>query len=156
MANATTELPLLAARLKAAGAVGIRREMVAGLRAAAAPVIPLIQEEARTSLPKKGGLAESMAAKKPKTSVRTTGRRAGVSVTYKGIGVTTDLAGGWRHPVFARGSRDQWRWAKAKQEYAPAVDWFKRGADRGKPAAMAAAQGVLASVAAEVQGLGIR
>lgn len=148
MANAETELPLLAARLKAAGAVGVRAEMVAGLRAVAKPMVPLLQQSARDRLPKAGGLNEYVARQKPKVQVRTTGRTAGVRIRSQVKGNYTNT-GQWRHPVF--GNRKKW----VEETYAPAVDWWDRTIEAHDDEAKAAAVGVLRGVAAQVQRLGI-
>ena len=148
MANAETELPLLAARLKAAGAVGVRAEMVAGLKAAAKPMVPKLQESARNSLPKAGGLNEYVAKRKPKVSVRTTGRTAGVRIRSQVKGNYTNT-GQWRHPVF--GNRKKW----AEETYEPAAGWWDRVVKADDGETKAAAVAVLKTVAAQVQRLGI-
>ena len=154
MANANVELPLLAKRLKAAGQVGIRREMVKALKLAAVPLVPDIQESAREMLPRRGGMNAYMAAKRPKVSVRTSVRSAGVSIRYTGKGAYSDTAR-WRHPVFANGNqtRAQWKWVE--QTYSPAKDWFEKGAEKATPAAKREMDAVLTSVAAQVRGLGL-
>lgn len=145
MADAAIELPLLAKRLKAAGLVGVRREMVAGLRRAARPLVPDIQAAARAQLPKGGGLNEYMAAKRPTVSVRTGPATAGVSIRYSGKGSHSDT-GEWRHPVF--GHRDRW----ATTTYDGAVGWYEKGAAQGTPQARTEMEAVLATVAAQVNG----
>lgn len=147
--DGSAELRALAARLKVAGEVGIRREMIRALRKAAAPIVPKMQDSARQSLPKAGGMNEYMAARKPKVSVRTTGKSAGVSIRYKGKGAYSDKSG-WRHPVFGRRDR---KWATTT--WAPAVGWFERGGEAGTPEAKAELDAVLARVALEVNGRGI-
>ncbi|HET6914860.1 MAG TPA: hypothetical protein VFH56_02105 [Acidimicrobiales bacterium] len=151
MANAETELPLLAARLKAAGAVGVRAEMVAGLKAAAKPMVPKLQESARNSLPKAGGLNEYVAKRKPKVSVRTTGRTAGVRIRSQVKGNYTNT-GTWRHPVFGRRANpEDW----AEETYEPAAGWWDRVVKADDGETKAAAVAVLKTVAAQVQRLGI-
>lgn len=147
--NGSAELYDLARRLKAAGEFGIRRDMVAALRKAAKPIIPLMQDEARSSLPKAGGMNEYVASRKPTTSVRTTVNTAGVSIRYKKKGAYSDQSG-WRHPVFGRRDRP---WAVTT--YAPSVGWFERGGQAGTPAAKVAMDAVLVAVAAQVKALGI-
>lgn len=146
MANAEIELPLLAARLKAAGMVGVRREMVAGLRRAAKPLIPDMRESARQSLPRAGGLNETVAQQPIRTSVRTGARTAGVSIRAQW---TRTDRGSWRHPVF--GNRDAW----VTQTYRPADQWYEHGAEKGTPEAQREMQAILATVAAQVQGFGV-
>jgi len=148
MANAEFELPVLAARLKAAGAVTIRAEMVAGLRAVAKPMVPLLQQSARDRLPKSGGLNEVVASKKPKVSVRTTGRTAGVRIRSQVKGNYTNT-GTWRHPVF--GDRKDWK----EQTYDAGAGWWDDTIKEHGDEATAAAQGVLRAVGRQVMGLGI-
>ena len=154
MANAETELPLLAARLKAAGAVTVRAEMIAGLKTAAKPMVPLLQESARDSLPKKGGLNTYVGAKPIKVSVRTTGRTAGVRLGYgtasgRGIGRYSNT-GTWRHPVF--GNRKA-KWAETT--YEAGAGWWDKTIEKHGDEAKAAANGVLRAVGRQVQGLGL-
>lgn len=146
MANAEIELPLLAKRLRAAGMLGVRSEMVAGLRRAARPLIPDIQASARSSLPRGGGMNDYMARRRPSVSVRTGPATAGVSIRYSGKGSYSDT-GQWRHPVF--GHRDRW----ATTSYPPAVDWYPKGAEQGTPAARREMDAILAAVAVQVNGL---
>lgn len=145
MADAAVELPLLAKRLKAAGMVGVRSEMVAGLRRAARPLIPDIQASARANLPRRGGMNTFMAAKRPSVSVRTGASSAGVSIRYRGKGSYSDT-GEWRHPVF--GHRDRW----ATTSYEGAVDWYPKGAEAGTPAARREMESILVTVGRQVNG----
>lgn len=149
--TASVQLRAQAARLRAAGERDIRLAMMRNLRAAAQPIIPLLQESARTSLPKAGGLNEAVASKKPTVSVRTTGRSAGVSIKSKVHGNDTNT-GEWRHPVY---SKDRKRWSKEAQSYPGAKDWWARGAEKGALPARAAMQRVLTEVAAEIMVRGI-
>jgi len=146
--NAETELPLLAARLKAAGAVGVRAEMVSGLRAVAKPMVPLLQESARNSLPKSGGLNTFVADKKIKVSVRTTGRTAGVKIQSQNKGNYTNQ-GTWRHPVF--GNRKKW----VQESYDVGAGWWDKTIEAHGDEAKAAAVAVLRAVAEQVRILGI-
>ena len=149
--NASVQLRASAARLRAAGERNIRLAMVRNLRAAAQPIIPLLQESARDSLPKAGGLNEAVAAQKPKVVIRTTGRSAGVSIRSKVRGNYTDT-GQWRHPVF---SKDRTRWVKSPQSFPAAKDWWARGARKGELPAKAAMNGILTEVAADIMRLGL-
>ncbi|MGZ4617180.1 MAG: hypothetical protein ACXV3F_00320 [Frankiaceae bacterium] len=144
--DASVELPLLAKRLKAAGEVGIRREMVAGLRNAAKPMIPYLRGAAGVDLPQGGGLAEKVATQPIKASVRTSPRTAGVSIRAQ---FTRTNRGRWRHPVF--GNRDVW----VSQTYEPAKGWFDNTAKEHTPEAKAEMEKVLLKVTAQVHGLGI-
>lgn len=152
MANASAQLHEIAARLKAAGEVGIRRETVKSLKTAAAPLIPAARAAARERLPKAGGLNEKVAGQPIKVSVKTGARTAGVSIRAQ---FTRTDAGTWRHPVFADGSktRQEWRWVE--QSYETASSWFEDAMRAEAPAAQVAMNGILATVAAEIQRMGI-
>ena len=142
------QLAALGARLRAAGDAGIRRAATKQIRAAAQPLIPIIQESARDSLPKAGGMNTFVARRRPRVSVRYGARTYGVSIRYAGKGAPSDR-GPWRHPVF--GNREKW----VSQEYAPAVGWWERAEERGTPLAETAMRAVLVEVAAMVNGPGL-
>lgn len=145
MANAEIELPLLAARLKMAGLTVIRSEMVAALKAAAKPLIPDMRDSARAKLPRAGGLNEIVANQPITTSVRTSADQAGVSIRAQFSG--TDR-GHWRHPVFGN---DVW----VTQSNPTARNWYEKGAEKGTPEARREMEALLATVAAQVNGLGL-
>lgn len=142
------QLAELGARLRLAGDVGITRTVRATIRAAAKPLIPIIQESARASLPKAGGMNEFVAKRKPRTSVTFGARTAGVRIVYKGKGAPSDR-GPWRHPVF--GDRKKW----VSQEYSAAEGWWERAEEKGTPAAELAMRTVLETVKRQVNGLGL-
>jgi hypothetical protein len=143
--DAETELPLLAARLRLAGQLGIRREMVTGLRNAAKPMVPYLRGAAGVDLPQKGGLAEKVARQPITVSVRTGVNTAGVSIRAQ---YTRTNKGTWRHPVFGR---DVW----VSQSYGPATGWFDKTAKEHTPEAKAELEKVLVLIAAQVNGLGL-
>jgi hypothetical protein len=126
--------------------------MIRNLRNAAKPIAADIRESARESLPKRGGMNEYVAAKKPTVAVRATGRNAGVSIRYSGPGRYSDRDAGWRHPVFAaRGTKRKW----ATTHYPAAEGWWERGAEKGTPRAQVEMRATLDEVAAEIMRLGI-
>lgn len=129
--------------LRVAGDVGIRREVQKTIRAAAQPLVPIIQESAQESLPKAGGMNEFVAKRRPRISVRTGARTAGVSIRYAGKGAPSDR-GPWRHPVF--GHRDRW----VSQTYVAGEHWWERAEERGTPLAKVAMATVLEKVARQV------
>lgn len=145
--DAAIELPLLAKRLQVAGEIGIRREMLALLRAAAKPMVADLKEQARKDLPKGGGMNEFVAKRNPRVSVRTGMNTAGASIRYTGPGRHSDISGGWRHPVF--GHRDR-TWATTTSD--AAVDWWRRGGERALPEVQSEMRSILATVAAQVNG----
>lgn len=143
--NGSAELAALSARLKAAGAGGIKLQMVRALRAAAKPVVDDLKVAAAADLPKRGGLAARVADQPIKVSVRTTGASAGVSIRAK---YTRTNSGTWRHPVF--GNRGVW----VEQSYTPAKGWFDKTAEKDTPAAKVEMAAVLEMVAIGVNGRG--
>jgi hypothetical protein len=146
--NGDRQLAELGARLKVVGDATLRRSVQARIRLAAKPLIPIIQQSARDSLPKAGGMNEFVAKRRPRTSVRFGARSAAVRITYKGKGAPSDK-GPWRHPVF--GNRQKW----VSEEYKPAEGWWERAEEKGTPLARVAMSGVLEEVAREVNGRGI-
>jgi len=149
--NASVQLRAQAARLRAVGARDLRLSMTRNLRAAAKDAIPFLQESARESLPKAGGMNEAVAAQTPKVSVRTTGRTAGVTIKSKVPGNYTN-EGAWRHPVF---SSNRKRWTKQAQSFPAAKDWWLRGQAKAGPKVALRARAVLDEVAAEIMRRGL-
>lgn len=143
--NGSAELAALSARLKAAGAGGIKLQMVRALKAAGKPVVGDLKAAAAADLPKRGGLAARVAGQPIKVSVRTTVKTAGVSIRAK---YTRTNSGTWRHPVF--GNTGVWK----EQTYAPAKGWFDKTAEKDTPAAKAEMLAVLEMVAIGVNGRG--
>ncbi len=142
--DGSVELAALSARLKAAGAGGIKLQMVRALKAAGKPVVDDLKVAAAADLPKRGGLAARVAGQPITVSVRTTGATAGVSIRAK---YTRTNSGTWRHPVFGSGI-----WVT--QSYAPAKGWFDKTAEKDTPAARAEMLAVLEMVAIGVNGRG--
>jgi hypothetical protein len=146
--NGDKQLAEIGARLRAAGDVEITRVVRRTIQAAAKPLIPIIQESARESLPKAGGMNKYVARRRPRTQVKFGVRSAAVRITYRGKGAPSDK-GPWRHPVF--GHRDRW----VPQEYKPAEGWWERAEMRGTPPAELAMRTVLETVKRQVNGWGL-
>lgn len=151
--NGSAELAALAARLKVAGEVGIRREMVSGLRAAAKPLIPVARAAALARLPKRGGLAERVATTGMGTSVRTSARSARVQVFARDVksgahDVRATNKGYVRHPVF--GDRENW----VKQDIPRAKGWWDDAMRAASPAAEIEVQAILRDIGRRVNGRG--
>jgi len=114
--SGTKDLELLGLRLTVAGNGGLRRELLAGLRAGARPLIPALQDAARAELPKRGGLNEHVAASRFSVRTRLGPGSAGVSIVNQPAADTSRRGGGQtqfgsdrgavRHPVF--GHKDRW------------------------------------------------
>jgi hypothetical protein len=151
--NGDKQLAEIGARLRAAGDVGITRVVRQTIRGAAKPLIPIIQESARESLPKAGGMNNYVARRRPRTQVKFGARTAAVRIVYKGKGAPSDN-GPWRHPVFAKGTdRRAWKWVP--QEYKPAEGWWERAEKRGTPPAELVMRTVLETVKRQVNGWGL-
>lgn len=139
---------------------GLRRDLVAGLKAAVEPAARQAQASI-LSMPTGGaaqpgglvretGSLRTAVAAAVTTQVRTSGSRAGVF----GIAGKTGMPRGfvnapkrlnsarWRHPVLGTG---QWVWQVGKPR------WFDDPMDAARPAAQAAAQQALDAVADRIQ-----
>jgi hypothetical protein len=148
---ANKELALLAIRLKAAGDGGLRRELLAGLRAGVRPVIPALQAAARADLPKGGGLNEWVAASKFSVRNRLSPFTAGVQIVNQSKTGTSRRGGSGsvqfgsdrgvvRHPVF--GHKDR-RWTETKVR----GGWFTDTVEQHLPQITAEVTAVLTGVA---------
>lgn len=128
------QLAILGARLKVAGAVGLRRELLKGIREAAKPLIEDARAAALEELPKAGGLNERIASDPMSVRTRLTGSNVGVRI----VTTTTDTRGAdrgrLRHPTF--GHRDRW----VTQAIRPGwfTDTLSREAPKVTPAIIAA------------------
>lgn len=104
------QLRALGADLRAAGDVGkgLRRELLASMRAAGRPLAEKVRQSARDNLPKRGGLNEWVADSKISPRNSLTGKRVGMRiVATKGKHDLEDIdKGSVRHPVF--GNRRRW------------------------------------------------
>jgi hypothetical protein len=95
--------------LKAAGEKQIRKNLHAGVRTAARPLIPKARRAALVELPKRGGLNKRVAGSPMRTQVMTGRNRYGVRIVVvgkRGAGARATNRGVIRHPVF--GNRDRW------------------------------------------------
>lgn len=111
------QLDAAARRLRAAGSAGkgLRKEMLAGIRAAAKPTVAAVKANTAT-LPQRGGLGRRL---RTGIGVRTvtSGQRVGVRIVSRHkYSVNRINRGRLRHPVF--GHRDRW----ATQNVRPG--WF--------------------------------
>jgi hypothetical protein len=93
-------------RLKAAGNTGLRRELNKNIRKAAKPVINETRKAARARLPKRGGLADLVAAEPQRVQVRTGAKTYGVRIVVgkRRGGARGADRGVVRHPVFGGGT----------------------------------------------------
>ena len=117
----------LSKALKKAGRTELRKELNKGLKNGAKPLIPKTREEARSTLPQGGGLADTVARSPMRVQVRTGAATAGVRVVVGNSrsGARAANRGQIRHPVF--GNRDAWVTQKVPRE------WFDRPMRLGAP-----------------------
>ncbi len=137
--------------------VGLRRDLVAGLKTAAEPAAAAARTAILSMRAKGDGqrlvrsgpsLRQSVAAG-VKTAVRTGGRSAGVFVTAGKTGMPRGFAEApkrlnarrWRHPVFAT---TEWVYQSGKP------GWFDDTLSQARPAALAAAQQAMDNVATRI------
>jgi hypothetical protein len=134
----------VARELKAAGDKEMRRELAQGLGRATKPLKAAAKESARTTLPKRGGLAARVASSSFRTRTKT-GSSPSIQITAR-ESKSADLAGldagVNRHPVW--GNRARW----ATQRVTPG--WFTRPMVEGggdvRTSILAAVDAVLAKL----------
>lgn len=130
------QLDALAKRLKYAGDVDLLKELRGALRKADKPLEADVKAGMPAYLPDRYAAILAKATKF-RNSVRTTGRTVSVTmvVTAKGVSHerqirTLDNPGLLRHPVFARGRRSSWTWAKQHVRPGLVSDKFEDHKDR--------------------------
>lgn len=104
------------------------RELPRETRKALWDVAPRLVKDARDHaevLPRRGGYARQVATT-TKFHVEVNRTAAGVLLRITAVGPDKrlDTQGRLRHPVYARGLRDEWNWADAAQRVTPG--WFSR------------------------------
>ena len=152
----TEQMAALGRRFKAAGdpAHGLRRELLAALRSAGAPLIKDAKAAARERLPKAGGLNERVANEPITMRNRLTGPSVGVRI----VTTTTDTRGAdrgtIRHPVYAKGqNRDSWKWVN--QPYPAGKGWFTDTLESHRPEVTAYVLMVLRLTAEKITAKGL-
>lgn len=98
------DLRAVSLRLKAAGEVGLRREMYAAIRAATQPAKDAVKASALATMPHGGGANEQIAAKKIISSTLIGPNSAGVRLRMRNQSQLN--AGQLRHPLY--GNRSLW------------------------------------------------
>jgi hypothetical protein len=145
--NGSADLAALAARLKLAGAGGLRLQLLRGLKTGAAPLVDKARESAAANLPKSGGLAARVANSPIKVAVRTSASNAGVRITASEHDTRPTNAGYVRHPVF--GHMDRF----VSQEIPSATGWFTKPMESGGPAVTVELLAVIEAVGRQIQGI---
>lgn len=117
----------LSKALKHAGRTDLRKELNAGMRRGAKPLVAKTRAEALKRLPRRGGLAAQVAKEPQRVQVRT-GRTPGVRLVVgrRNGGARSANRGQIRHPVF--GNRDVW----VNQSVPPG--WFDEPIKKEAPA----------------------
>ena len=102
-AQGADDLAKVAKALKDAGNGGLRKELLAGIRAEGKPAITQARRVAGLTLPSSGGLASYVSTQPIGVRTRTAGRQAGIRIAAsKQFGWSIDEDGIARHPVFGR------------------------------------------------------
>ena len=138
------QMAVLGAELRAAGLEGkvFRRNLLAGIRAAAAPAPQAVKDSARRTLPHGGGLNEYVATSKIGVRTRLTGKAVGVRVVgtkpggSKGHDLEAIDAGSVRHKVFGR-------WVKGVPTQAVTPGFFTKPLEAEEPKVTTAVIGVI-------------
>jgi hypothetical protein len=133
------QMAVLGAELRAAGVEGklFRRDLLAGIRAAAAPAPQAVKASARAVLPKAGGLNEYVATSRIGVRTRLTGKSVGVRIAgTKGIHNLRRIdAGSVRHMVFGN--------PKVWAENSVQEGWFTKPLEAIEPKVTTAVIGVI-------------
>ena len=157
-ADAAMQLKAIGLRMKYLGAGGnilaaeglgagrtLRAQLLGAIRVAAKPAVEATRQAARSTLPKRGGLNEYIAAEKIKVSTRLTGPQVGVRIIAQ--------SGQWsgdqsevRHPVFGRRNKP---WTTTR---VATPGWFTGTLTRETPKIMGPMYVAMEAVAAEAMG----
>jgi hypothetical protein len=121
------QLAALTRRLKAAGAGGLKRDLLRGLREGTKPMVEAARASALENLPKHGGLNQVVASSKIAVRTRTSGGNPGVRVVaLSKHNIAAMDRGRLRHPTYGHEPwvtqqiRPGW-WTDALMSEAPTV-----------------------------------
>lgn len=139
------ELEQIGRRLREMGGGELKKALLRGIRETNKPTIAAVRANARSTLPRRGGLAELVAKSKIGTRTRLTGQHVGVEIKGTGkIDVAEINRGVVRHPVF--GNKKVWA-----QQKVPA-GWFTKPVTDDLPRIHASLERVMAEVARKIEG----
>jgi len=141
------QLRAIAVRLKETGEGGLRRELLRGLKTAAAPLIPELQAAAREHLPRRGGLNEQVAKQRITVSVQTGARTAGIRLVTRAPDTGQTDQGFVRHPTFGRRGKGDWKYQKLPN----AAGWWSGTLAGKSPEVTVELMSVLTRVAERIQ-----
>lgn len=146
--NASVQLHAIASALKARGERGMKRELTAGLRAGAAPLVSAVRAQAAARLPREGGLAARVANERVTVSVLTSARNAGVTMRTRTHDTRATNEGYVRHLVYGRPK--SW----VRQEIPEAAGWWSDTLREASPRVTPVLLGVMKKIAAEIEAAG--
>lgn len=108
------------------------RETRKALRDVAPRLVRDARDHAEQVLPRRGGYARQVATT-TRFQVEVTRTASGVMLRITAVGPDKrlDTQGRLRHPVYARGPRDEWNWADEAQRVTPG--WFSRPMKQNQP-----------------------
>lgn len=148
--NASEQLHAIAAALKARGERGVKRELTAGLRLGAQPLVSAVRGAAAVSLPRRGGLNEWEADQRITVSVLTgSPRTAGVALRTRTRGSMQTDNGYVRHRYFGT-----WYPNAPSQQIPEAIGWWSKTLERESPAIRPLLVAVIEKVSGEIQAAG--
>jgi hypothetical protein len=140
----------LSMQLKEAGDKGLARELTKAISQAVKPLKSELPASARSHLPRRGGLADRVAASRVGFSRRTKGNAVGLRVQAKNAYHLAQMDKGFvRHPVFKR-KEEQMRsavWVTQKVE----PGWFTDPVEAAAPRIRHDVQKAMDTVAAKIK-----
>jgi hypothetical protein len=167
--SGSQRLAALAVRIKAEAPTGLRVELLRGLKAGAAPLIPKVHDAAIAQLPHAGGLNEQVAGQKVTVQVRMGAKTAGVRLKTTAPDTKQTDEGWVRHPVFSMKTTDRQgktaRIAKVNGHYSESASvkwrtqqipaakgWWSATLAKSAPKVTPALMAAMKTVAAKIQG----
>lgn len=153
--QATDDLQKLADALKEAADTDLQKQVSAAMRAVAKPLGQRVLAKGSAELPRRGGLADYVAAKgRIGVSNSLRGKTASVTLALrnKGVRFAAMDRGKLRHPVFGRPgfTRKEWTWTQQAIRPGAFSRQFEAEADEVAAEVNKAAQQVLDNVARKV------
>lgn len=140
------KLKAVYADLKEMGDGKLRRELTKAIREATKPAKDAVKASALDKLPKRGGLADLVAASRVTNVIKLGSKTAGVQIKAINAGdnIRATDAGHVRHPVY--GNRAVWK----NQDVTPG--WFTEPVEQSAPAVRAAVIKALDDMASRIHG----